>query len=84
MVINIEQIIESAFEQAFLRALEQTIQTKAEALFRKAFEEGSPLSQKLGDKIEEGFRHFIDEGIRWDTKKPGFKEWSRAFPGEQP
>jgi len=30
---NIEEIIEKAFEQGFSRALEQTLQTKAEQLF---------------------------------------------------
>jgi hypothetical protein len=73
MPINIEQIIETAFEQAFSRALEQTIQLKAEAMFTKALENGSPLAKKLEDKIEKGFERFIDQGIQWEKKKPGFK-----------
>jgi hypothetical protein len=52
MPINIEEIIEKAFEQAFAKALDQTLQNKAEALFKKAFENGSPLSRKLEEKIE--------------------------------
>jgi hypothetical protein len=62
------------FEQAFAKALEQILQAKAEALFHKAFSNGSPLSQKLEAKIEEGFERFIEDGIRWDKKKPGFKK----------
>lgn len=52
--ITIEQIIENAFEQAFTRALEGTLQNKAETLFKKAFEDGSPLAKKLEAKIEQG------------------------------
>lgn len=74
MAINIEQIIENAFEQAFTRALEGTLQNKAETLFKKAFEDGSPLAKKLEAKIEQGFEHFIDEGIQWEKKKPGFRK----------
>ena len=72
MPINIETLIEKAFEQAFSRALDQVLQNKAEALFRRAFEDGSPLAKKLEEKIEQGFQHFIDEGIHWE--KPGFKK----------
>ena len=74
MTINIEEVLERAFEQAFLKALEQTVQVKAEELFRKALSQGSPLSQKLQEKMEQGFQRFLDEGIRWDRKKPGFKK----------
>ena len=72
--INLEEVLERAFEQAFLRALEQTVQTKAEDLFKRALSPGSPLAKKLEDKIEEGFQHFLEEGIRWDKKKAGFKK----------
>jgi hypothetical protein len=72
--INIEEIIERAFEQAFSKALEQTLQSKAEELFKVAFANGSPLANKLQAKIEEGFRLFVEEGIRWDKKKAGFKK----------
>jgi hypothetical protein len=75
MTINIEGVVlERAFEQAFLRALDQAVQTKAEELFRKALTAGSPLSQKLEEKIEQGFQRFLNEGVRWDKKKPGFKK----------
>jgi len=74
MTINIEEVLERAFEQAFLKALEQTVQTKAEELFRKALAQGSPLSQRLQDKMEQGFQQFLVEGIRWERKKPGFKK----------
>ncbi len=74
MPIKIEEIIQNAFEQAFSRALEQTVQSKAEMLFKKAFEEGSPLSMKLAEKIEQGFQRFVDEGIQWEKKRPGFKK----------
>jgi mRNA-degrading endonuclease RelE of RelBE toxin-antitoxin system len=69
MPINVEDIVERAFEQAFAKALEQILQAKAEAIFQKAFSNGSPLSQKLESKIEEGFQRFIEDGIRWDKKK---------------
>jgi len=72
--ISIEDVLERAFEQAFLKALEQTVQTKAEELFRKALSPGSPVAQKLQEKMEQGFQQFLDEGIRWDRKKPGFKK----------
>jgi hypothetical protein len=52
MTISIEKVLERAFEQAFLRALDQTVQAKAEELFRKALSAGSPLSKKLEEKIE--------------------------------
>jgi hypothetical protein len=74
MAINIEEVLERAFEQAFLRALEQTVQTKAEELFTRALSAGSPLAKKLEDKIEEGFQRFLEKSIRWDKKKAGFKK----------
>jgi hypothetical protein len=74
MTIDIEGVLERAFEQAFLRALDQTGQTNAEEIFRKALTARSPLSQKLEEKIEQGFQRFLDEGIRWDKKKAGFKK----------
>jgi hypothetical protein len=74
MPLSIEEIIEKAFEQAFLKALDQTIQDKAEALFKKALENGSPLSTKLAEKIERGFERFVQEGVQWEKKKPGFKK----------
>jgi hypothetical protein len=74
MTINIDEVLERAFEQAFLKALEQTVQTKAEELFRKALTQDSPLSRRLQEKMEQGFQHFLDEGIRWEKKKPGFKK----------
>ena len=55
MAINIEEVLERAFEQAFLKALEQTVQVKAEELFRKALTQGSPLSQKLQEKWSKAF-----------------------------
>jgi hypothetical protein len=64
MPINIEEIVEHAFEQAFSRALDVTLQSKAEVLFKNAFEDGSPLAKKLEAKIEQGFERFLDEGIR--------------------
>jgi hypothetical protein len=74
MPINIEEIIERALEQAFAKALEQVVQNKAEMLFQKALANGTPLSQRLEDKITEGFQRFFEEGIRWEKKKPGFKK----------
>jgi len=74
MTINIEEVLERAFEQAFLKALEQTVQVKAEELFRKALSQGSPVAERLQEKMEQGFQRFLDEGIRWDRKKPGFKK----------
>jgi hypothetical protein len=74
MPINIEEIMERALEHAFARALEQMVQNQAEALFQKAFANGSPLSQKLQDKMAEVLQRFLDEGVRWEKKKPGFKK----------
>jgi len=72
--IKIEQIIEKAFEQAFSKALEQSLLNKAEVLFKNAFANGSPLAKKLETKMEEGFQRFIEEGIRWEKKRVGFKK----------
>ena len=80
MPINIDDIIEQAFEQAFSRALEQTLQTKAEELFKKAFADGSPLAKQLEAKIEQGFQRFIEEGIRWEKRKAGFKKQRSDSP----
>jgi len=74
MPINIEAIIEGAFEEAFARALNQAIQSKAEALFLRALDKDSPLGKKLEEKIEQGFQKFVDEGIQWEKKRPGFKK----------
>ena len=74
MAINIEEIVVRAFEQAFAQALERTLQTKAKALFKKAFKDGSPLAKELEAKIEEGFHYFIEEEIRRKKKKAGFKK----------
>lgn len=75
MTINIEDLIERAFEQAFLRALDQTIQAQAEEIFLKAFKKnGSPLALKLHEKIQEGLDRFMTQGIQWEKKKPGFKK----------
>jgi hypothetical protein len=43
-------------------------------MFSKALANGSPFGKKLEDKIEEGLQRFIQEGIQWDKKKPGFKK----------
>jgi hypothetical protein len=67
-------VIEKALKQAFARALEQAIQNRAEALFFRAFADGSPLAKKLEEKIEQGFQRLAEEGIRWEKKKPGFKK----------
>ncbi|MHB1426729.1 MAG: hypothetical protein ACYC3I_26525 [Gemmataceae bacterium] len=64
MTINIEEVRERAFEQSFLHALDQTVQTKAEELFKKILAPGSPLAKKLEDKIEQGFERFLEVGIR--------------------
>lgn len=74
MPVNIEEIIEKALERAFAAALEEALQNKAQALFNQAFSNGSPFSQKLEEKIADGFQRFFDEGIRWEKKKPGFKK----------
>lgn len=74
MTIDIGDVLERAFEQAFLRALDQTVQAKAEELFKKMLGAGSPLSKKLEEKIEQGFQRFLEEGIRWEKKRPGFKK----------
>jgi hypothetical protein len=58
MPIEIEDVIERAFQPAFSIALEQTL----------------PLAKKLEDKIDQGSEKFIHEGIRWEKRKPGFKK----------
>jgi hypothetical protein len=63
MPINIEGIIERALEEAFSKAMEQTLQAKAEQFFKTAFANGSHLAKKLEAKIEEGFQRFIEEGV---------------------
>jgi hypothetical protein len=68
MPLTIEGIIERAFEPAFSKALDQTLQNKAEALFKRAFKNGSPLAKKLEEKIGQGFQKFIEEGIRWEKR----------------
>jgi hypothetical protein len=55
MTINIKEILERAFEQSFLRDLDQIVQTKAEELFEKMLSADSPLAKKLEEIIEEGF-----------------------------
>jgi predicted RNase H-like HicB family nuclease len=47
-------VLERAFEQAILRALEQTVEAKTEELFARMLSAGSPLSKKLEEKIEQG------------------------------
>lgn len=74
MPVDIEEVIEKAFEQAFSKALDQVVQKKAEEIFAKALQDGTNLSRKLQDKIEEGFQEFVNHRIRWDRKKPGFKK----------
>ncbi len=74
MPIDIDEVIGKAFEQAFLKALDQVIQDKAEALFKKAFTNGSSMSKRIEEKIEDGLNRFLQEGIRWEKKKPGFKK----------
>ena len=74
MTINIEEVLERAVEQAFLKALEQTVQVKAEESFCKALSGSSPLAERPQEKIDEGLQRFLEDGIRWDKKKPGFKK----------
>lgn len=78
-MFNLEKLLKKGFEQAFSRALEQTVQSKAEALFKKTSADGAPLSKKLEEKIEQGFQHFLEEGIRWGKRKPGLKN-ENSFP----
>jgi hypothetical protein len=69
-MIDLEKVLASAF----LRALNQTVQAKAEELVTRALSKGSPLSKKLEDKIEQGCERFLADGIRWEKKKPRFKK----------
>jgi hypothetical protein len=71
--IDIEDMIERAFEQAFMKAFEEILQNKAEVIFKKVLGNGS-IAKKLEEKIEKGLETFFQEGIRWDKKKPGFKK----------
>lgn len=74
LTIDIEEIIERSFAQAFFRALDQILQAKAEELVKKALTPGSPLAKKLEEKIEQGFERFLQEDIRWEKKKSVFKK----------
>ena len=74
MPIKIKAIIEKAFEQAFVKALDQTLQAKAAALFKQAFSNGSGFAKRLEEKIEEDFQRFVENGIHWEKRKPGFKK----------
>ena len=73
MPINVDEIIERALEQAFAKALEQVIQDRAGAFFKKAFKRnGSTFGKRLEEKIEQGLTRFMEEGTQWDKKMPGF------------
>jgi len=74
MPIDVEDISEKAFEHAFAKSLEDILQKKAEELFQKAFANGSPFAKKLEDQIELGFERFVEQGIRWEKKRAGFKK----------
>ena len=55
--LDIELIIEKAFAAAFSRALDRVVQSKAEAIFTKALENGFPFAniiwnQELDDETE--------------------------------
>ncbi len=69
MPINIEEIVERAFEHAFAKSLEQILQAKAEALFAKAISNGSPLSKKLEEKVEQGFDDLSKKAFVGKRKK---------------
>lgn len=74
MPIDIEDVLEKAFEQAFVRALDQAIQGKLETLFVRALSPDSAFGKKLEEKIEQGLQRFMQGGIRWDKKRAGFKK----------
>ena len=48
--------------------------TELQGVFKAAFANGSPLAKKLETKIEEGFQRFVEEGIKWEKRKPDFKQ----------
>ena len=52
----------------------QTLQAKAAALFKQAFSNGSGFAKRLEEKIEEDFQRFVENGIHWEKRKPGFKK----------
>jgi hypothetical protein len=82
--MSLQDIIERAFEQAFSKALDQTLQNKAEALFKKAFENGSPLAKKLEEKIDQGFQKFIEDGIHWEKESRGSRNSANGHaPGNE-
>ena len=72
--LDIEDIVEKAFEEAFAKASDRVLQNKAEELFRRMFENGSPMAKKLEDKIEQGFERFLEHGICWEKKRAGFRK----------
>jgi hypothetical protein len=74
MAISIEKLIEKASERAFLQALDHTIQAKVEVLLRKAFEDGTTLSNKLEEKIDLGFQRFVQDGVHWEKNETWLQE----------
>jgi len=62
--IAIEKVIGRAFERAFRKALEQVVQAKSEALFRKALSDSPPFSRELQHKLEQRFRHYLEDQSR--------------------
>ncbi len=59
MTIDIEEVLERAFEQAFRRALVPIVQAKMEELFTKSISTGSALAERLEATIEQGFQHLL-------------------------
>jgi hypothetical protein len=70
MTINIEEVLERALEQAFLRALDQTVQAKAEEVFKRMLSAGSPLSQKLEEISSKGSSAFSKKASAGKRRKP--------------
>lgn len=74
MVINIDDVLEKAIEQAFVRALEQAMQSRMEDLFGRMLAADSPWGKKLEEKMQENLQRFMEEGVRWEKKRPGFRK----------
>ena len=80
MAIDIEELIEKAFEKAFLRLLEQDIQVKVEARIKKAIEEKEDfLSDEIEGLIEQAFLRIVHKEIVWDKGETGFMKKQTGF-----
>lgn len=72
MTVYFDEAIERAFEQAFLRALDQTVQAKVEDCFKKV------LAERVQAKVEECFKEMSSgESVLPDLLDRLIERWFR-------